>query len=180
MLYTLALQALHVNGEFCEFGVYKGGTAILLSEIMTRENSESIKKLHLFDTFEGMPVTDPKRDLHQLGDFNDTSLEQVKNNVGKQEIVVFHPGVIPDTFKGMESKWISFAHVDVDIYKSVWDCCVFIYPRLEKGGMMIFDDYGFPSCPGARQAVDQFFKDKPEEPLVLSTGQAIVFRSNQA
>jgi len=41
---------------------------------------------------------------------------------------------------------------------------------------MIFDDYGFPTCPGAQQAVDEFFEDKPEVPLVLTTGQALVFK----
>ena len=41
---------------------------------------------------------------------------------------------------------------------------------------MIFDDYGFPSCPGARRAVDEFFLDKHEIPLILATGQAVVFR----
>ena len=41
---------------------------------------------------------------------------------------------------------------------------------------MVFDDYGFASCPGARKAVDEFFNDKPERPLVLPTAQAIVMR----
>jgi O-methyltransferase len=42
---------------------------------------------------------------------------------------------------------------------------------------MIFDDYGFPSCPGARAAVDEFFRGAAAVPLVLSTGQAVVFKS---
>jgi O-methyltransferase len=41
---------------------------------------------------------------------------------------------------------------------------------------MIFDDYGFPSCPGARKAVDEFFGGKPETPIVLGTGQALIVR----
>jgi O-methyltransferase len=41
---------------------------------------------------------------------------------------------------------------------------------------MVFDDYGFQSCPGARKAVDSFFSDKPEQPLILSNAQAIVIR----
>lgn len=69
------------------------------------------------------------------------------------------------------------AHVDVDIYHAITACCQFIFPRLAAGGFMVFDDYGFPSCPGARLAVDQFFADKKVYPLVLSTGQAIVFKS---
>ena len=41
---------------------------------------------------------------------------------------------------------------------------------------LVFDDYGFPSCPGARAAVDDFFRSKPEVPLVLPTGQAVIIK----
>jgi O-methyltransferase len=40
---------------------------------------------------------------------------------------------------------------------------------------MVFDDYGTPTCPGARLAVDEFFADKNENPLIIPTGQAVVF-----
>lgn len=175
VLYTLASQALRLNGDFWECGVYKGGTAKLLAALIDQENVGYPVKLHLFDTFEGMPDTDLQRDLHQRGDFSDTSLESVRKRVGGGEIVGFHKGLIPDTFNGMEVSRISFAHIDVDIYQSVMDCCAFIYPRLIPGGFIVFDDYGQPSCPGARQAVDAFFEDKPEQPLVLPTGQAVIF-----
>ena len=64
----------------------------------------------------------------------------------------------------------------VDIRQSVLDCCEFVYPRMVPGGVLVFDDYGFLTCPGARAAVDEFFSDKPEHALVLHTGQAIVFK----
>lgn len=176
-LYTLASQALSLQGDFWECGVYKGGTAILLAELLASQRT--LSKLHLFDTFEGMPDTDPQKDLHRRGDFADTSLAAVQERVGRENKVVFHKGFIPHTFEGLEHTKIAFAHVDVDIYRSVLDCCLFIMPRLVQGGFVVFDDYGFPSCPGARQAVDEFFKDRKERPLVLPTGQAIVFASSQ-
>jgi hypothetical protein len=49
-----------------------------------------------------------------------------------------------------------------------------IYPRLAPGGFMVFDDYGFKECQGARLAVDEYFEDKPEFPIALRTGQALV------
>lgn len=176
VLYILGSQCLFLNGVFFECGVYKGGTALLLAGILDQADFRNKKKLFLFDTFEGMPETDSEKDLHKQGDFSDTSLEAVKSYVGHPEITFFVKGLIPDSFTGMEDLVISFAHIDVDIYSSVIECCRFIYPRMEKGGIMIFDDYGFPSCPGAREAVDLYFKDKPEFPLVLSTGQALVFK----
>jgi O-methyltransferase len=41
---------------------------------------------------------------------------------------------------------------------------------------MVFDDYGEPTCPGARKAVDEFFADKPETPIYIPTGQCLVHR----
>jgi O-methyltransferase len=123
-----------------------------------------------------MPDTDPHRDRHRKGDFSDTSLEAVRERVGNRDVVSFHPGFIPDTFKGLEDQAIALAHIDVDIYKSVIDSCDFIYPRTLAGGFLIFDDYGFATCPGARKAVDEFFRGKPEVPLVLPTGQAVIVK----
>ena len=174
VLYCLAKQAIHLPGEFWECGVYKGGTASLLAEILFRQNRSPLR---LFDTFSGMPATDAGQDVHGEGDFADTSVGAVRAQVGHDELVTYHKGFIPDTFKGLEKSAICFAHIDVDIHRSVLDCCGFIYPRLVKGGFMIFDDYGFASCPGARSAVDQFFQGTGVVPLVLSNGHAIVFKS---
>jgi O-methyltransferase len=175
ILYSLAQNAVHLQGDFWECGVYRGGTARMFAEFLVRNGRPGVK-LHLFDTFEGMPETDPQFDLHKRGDFSDTSLAAVKEAVGNRGCVDFHPGWVPDTFQDMPNERIALAHVDVDIYQSVLDCCEFIYPRLEAGGAIIFDDYGFPSCPGARKAVDEFFSDKMEAPIVLPTGQALAIR----
>jgi len=172
-LRSLAKQARSVPGDFWECGVYKGGTAMLLESIV---RCAVDKALYLFDTFAGMPETDPKRDHHRRGDFADTSLEAVSGRVGQGPHVHYRPGLIPETFIGLEGQRVAFAHVDVDIFSSVTECCRFIYPRLSPGGVMVFDDYGFRTCPGARQAVDAYFSDRPEVPLVLPTGQAVVFK----
>jgi O-methyltransferase len=55
-------------------------------------------------------------------------------------------------------------------------CCEFFYPRLNPGGAMIFDDYGFPSCPGVRQAVDEYCRNHDLQLLYLQSGQALLYR----
>lgn len=179
VLYSLARQALGITGDFWECGVYKGGTAAMLAEIISHFSPDAPvprRQLRLFDTFCGMPDTNPEKDLHKKGDFSDVSMAEVKRVVGHDELVSYHQGFIPQTFKGLERSQIALAHIDVDIYQSVFDCSQFIFPRLVPGGFMIFDDYGFPSCPGARSAVDTYFKDSKAYPLVLPTGQAVVFK----
>ena len=174
VIQTLLKQAMHVAGDVWECGVYKGGTAAMMATIL-KEHGPS-KRLYLFDTFEGMPETDAEKDCHKKGDFSDTTLEAVSSYVGNEERCVMRKGLIPETFAGLESAQIAFAHIDVDIYKSILDCLEFIWPRLSLGGFMVFDDYGFPSCPGARAAVDEFFRQGPCVPLCLPTGQGLIFK----
>jgi O-methyltransferase len=168
VLYTLLRQTLRLSGDVWECGVYRGGTAALLAEMMADCAPE--RKLYLFDTFAGMPPTDANRDLHRAGEFADTSAEAVRHFVGNPATCNLRQGFIPHTFAGLDEHRIAFAHIDVDIYRSILDSLNFIWPRLTIGGIIVFDDYGFPSCPGARLAVDEFFADKSSLPLCLPTG----------
>ncbi|HEV2486426.1 MAG TPA: TylF/MycF/NovP-related O-methyltransferase [Terracidiphilus sp.] len=174
VLWILLRQALNLSGDIWECGVYRGGTAAMMAAVL-RDSAQSDKKLFLFDTFQGMPETDSQKDLHRKGDFGDTSVQAVRDYVGG-EICILREGLIPYTFKGLESARIAFAHVDLDIYRSILDCLSFVWPRLTVGGFIVFDDYGFPSCPGARTAVDEFFAPSASVPLCLPTGQAVVFK----
>ena len=174
VLYTLLRQAVYIQGDLLECGVYKGGTAAMMAAIL-RDRCPS-KRLYLFDTFAGMPETDPGRDWHKEGDFSDTTVEAVTSYIGNDDLCVLRKGFIPDTFAGLESVQIAFAHIDVDIYKSIMDSLEFIWPRLSFGGFIVLDDYGFPTCPGARASVDEFFQREPCAPLCLPTGQALVFK----
>jgi O-methyltransferase len=173
MLFQLALAASRLPGDVAEVGVYRGGTARLLA----RTTAPSGKTVRLFDTFAGMPSTDPVRDSHRSGDFGDSPLDDVRAYLADCPNVSFHPGLFPPTATQFEATSFCFAHIDVDIYASVRDCCEFFYPRTVAGGVLVFDDYGFRSCPGAKQAVDDFFASRPERPWWLPTGQAVVIRA---
>ncbi|HEV3085635.1 MAG TPA: TylF/MycF/NovP-related O-methyltransferase [Candidatus Elarobacter sp.] len=177
VLYNLLLQMLRtVRGDVAECGVYKGGTAHLFAGLMQQYGSS--KKLYLYDSFEGMPETNKTYDLHSKGDFADTSLASVRDYLREFGNIVFRQGFIPHTFAGMEAgHQFCFTHVDLDIHDAVLDASKHFYPRTPVGGVLVYDDYGFPSCPGARRAVDTFYADKPERPLVLSTGQCLVFKT---
>jgi O-methyltransferase len=173
IIYQLAHQACAVKGDAAEVGVYKGGTARLIAKILSEKKGKAV---HLFDTFSGMPPADPARDIHVCGDFSDTSLDSVKSYLKDLPNIVLHQGIFPQAAAPLNDARFSFVHIDADIYRSVMDCCIFFYPRMEKGGMMIFDDYGFLTCPGAKSAVDEFFSGCPERPSYLPTGQCIVIK----
>lgn len=176
MLEMFARHCAHLAGDFAECGVWRGGTAMLLADVL-REERVSERRLHLFDTFQGMPKSaneDPSG--HREGDFF-TSLGEVKALLTPFANVVFHPGEIPDTFDPVADRQFALIHVDVDLYKSTRDCLEFFYPRLVPGGILVCDDYGFPLYEkSARLAVDEFFKDKLENAISLRSGQCFCIK----
>lgn len=169
VLHRLAKQSRAVPGALAEVGVYRGGTAYILAR--TRPDA----RIYLFDTFEGMPTVDPALDLHRQGDFGDTSIGAVQEFVGTEN-AIFVKGVFPESARGLEHERFALVHADCDIYSSVRACCEWFYPRLVRGGVLVFDDYGQLTCPGAKRAVDEFFAKRPEVPILVGEGQALVFK----
>lgn len=174
-LYKMSQYAAAINGDFAECGVYQGGTAFFLAQQAKAAN----KKIYLFDSFAGLPSSVNEHDnFHKEGDFYDTNFADVQNFLKEfKENIVFRPGFIPATLKGIEKEKFSFVHVDVDLNQTVIECCEFFYPRLAAGGIMVFDDFGFPSCMGVRKAVEDYFLKVSQPVIVLPTGQAFVIRS---
>ena len=144
-LATNAQIASKHQGDFAEFGVYKGGAALLLHNIAPN------KILHLFDTFEGMPENDQFEQGHRAGDFSDTSEEKVRELLGPSRNIIFHKGWFP--LQKMPNTMYSFVHIDADIYQSTKAGLDYFCPRLVPGGRIVFDDYDWPQCPGVKKAI---------------------------
>lgn len=144
LLMNFAQHAVGIEGDFAECGVYRGGTALILARILQGEQ----KDLYLFDSFQGLPKENLEFDNYfRQGDFSDGSSEAIRELLqGVHDRVQIKKGWIPDSFQGLEDTRYAFVHIDTDLYQSALDCCEFFYPRLAAGGIMLFDDYGFPAC----------------------------------
>jgi O-methyltransferase len=176
ILLSLARHATLLDGDFAECGVCRGGTALLVSRLL--DASARGRRFFLFDSFEGLPTTDADHDnYYKAGDFSFSDVDAIGRLLGSYDGITVKKGWIPETFQGLEPCRFSYVHVDVDLYQPTMDCCRFFYPRLVPGGVVVFDDYGFPSCRGEKDAADEFFADKPEKPFTLPTGQAVLIKS---
>jgi len=127
-----------------------------------------VRTLRLFDTFTGRP----DKTAHDTGCsdslFAETSLADVQALVPQ---AVYHVGVIPETFAGLEDARIAFAYVDLDLYQGTLDAVAFILPRLVPGGVMVVDDYLEPVVwPGVKLAVDALV------PSVIVQGKRAIIR----
>lgn len=165
--------ALRQPGDLAECGVFRGATAYLAAKAIVAEGSG--RRLHLFDSFEGLSAPRPgDGDFWRAGSMA-CSAEEVAANLGNLvDVTLFHPGWIPTRFGEVADRRFCFLHLDVDLHQPTLDSLRFFYPRMMPGGVILCDDYGFDTCPGARRAMDEFFADLPEPILSLPTGQGLV------
>ncbi len=135
-----------------EVGVYKGGSLKLLAM------SFPGRRVFGFDSFQGLPAQHwTNMDIHQPGEFSDTSLEAVSEFLGEHKSnVQLVKGIFPASATLLENEAFAFVHIDTDFYLSVKACLHWFWPRLLPGGIIVLDDYLWPACPGVEQALLEF------------------------
>lgn len=161
------------EGDIAEVGIYKGGSFKLLCELFPD------RSILGFDTFEGLPLDKwNPREVHKPGEFSDTSLEGVTNFLspdGKPSNWTLTVGIFPGSAYSFVWKTFAFVHIDTDFYECVKDSIDWFWPRLVDDGIMVFDDYDWPNCPGVKKALDEF-----GEPIKqLTKYQAYITKTNK-
>lgn len=177
-LYALAFNAKQVlddgvAGDIAELGVYRGNSAALFAHYARMHG----RKVHLFDTFEGFDTRDLVGvDKSKGMEFNDTSVEQVRELVGEQD-VTFVQGRFPQSVPhDLYDSRYALVHIDCDLYEPAKAGLEFFYPRLSPGGLLIMHDYGNPYWSGIKRAVDEYCRAIPERPVVVGdkSGTAMI------
>ena len=69
---------------------------------------------------------------------------------------------------------ISWLHIDLNSSYATKKALEFFYEKIEKNGIILFDDYAHDSYEDTRIVIEEFFKDKKINFLQLMTGQVIV------
>ena len=158
----LAESVLGVEGDFVEFGCYKGDTSLLLQEILVKKDVEKpAKKLWIYDSFEGLPEKGAQDDsvlgvLFKSGELAVTKRE-VKQRFLKAGLPV--PVIKKAWFADLTGEdlpeKIAFAFLDGDFYESIRDSLRLVVSRMSEGGVIVVHDYTNPALPGVKKAVDE-------------------------
>ena len=165
----------NIDGDVCEFGVAQGITSQLIANEILHSNT---KKLHLFDSFEGLPMPTNKDSLKD-DIFNLGSIEAYAGKMSVPEISVInrlkaikfpkkrieiHKGFIEELIvdKNQFPEYVSFAYVDFDFYEPIKITLEFLDQVTKNGSIIIVDDYDFFST-GAKIAVDEFIKENQKK-----------------
>lgn len=181
VLYQAIWNVRHLSADgasMAEVGVYRGGGSYfmaLVADKMFRRKAT----IHACDTFEGHPdEIDPVVDNnHWPGKFGGASFADVQSYLAGFTNVKLHRGRFQDSCVEVSGEQFCFVHVDVDIFSATRACLDFFADRLLTGGIMVVDDYGFTTCEGAKQAVDNFIDDRTNYiRFHLDTGQCVLIR----
>lgn len=159
----LAKSVLEVPGDFVEMGCYKGDTSLILAELLVENHVEkSVKKLWIYDSFEGLPEKNIA-DNSVLGeDFKAGELFVTKREVKERFLRAGLP--VPRIVKGWFGELssndlpdrIAFAFLDGDFYESIRDSLKLVEGRMIEGGVVVVHDYLNPALPGVKKAVDEW------------------------
>jgi hypothetical protein len=178
-LIQLARSVRNLRGSTAECGVLGGvGSAMICK---TLEGGYQDKEHHWgFDSFEGLPEPE-KIDISSHSWQKKGSLaispQVALKNLADFEFCTLVKGWIPQCFDPAQAERFRLVHIDLDLYQPTLDSLEFFYPRTHTGGVFVFDDYGHLTCPGVRQAVDEFLRDKPEPIIESVCGTAFVFKA---
>jgi O-methyltransferase len=155
-LWSLVAELRDIPGSVLEVGVWRGGSGTLMAARMA--DIQQTDPVYLCDTWEGVVKTGPEDIYYHDGKHDDTSKAIVEALVAQMRLtnVVLLQGVFPDdTAAQLSDDIFRLVHVDVDVYQSAKDVFDWAWPRLSSGGLAVFDDYGFPACPGVTRFVDE-------------------------
>ncbi len=170
MLCSAVRATRTIKGDVIEFGTFRGGSAGVILQNLAKD-----KVLHVFDSFAGMPEVAPQDNFHKKGDFAGTDEKRVFDGLSALgENFEMHVGYFEETLPAFSSRadqTYSLVHIDADLYESILTALEHCVPRMDKDSIIIFDDYGSPTCVGARQAVDEFFLERPESIVGLTGPQ---------
>lgn len=120
------------KGLFLEFGVYKGYTINLLSNLIGNKT-----KIYGFDSFEGLPeFWKPTQDK---GAFNVNSvLPKVNENV--ELIKGWFDETLPSFAEEHRERFCSLIHIDCDLYSSTKTVFDNLKENIRKGTIIMFDE----------------------------------------
>ncbi len=173
-LYQMARHANAVKGNFAQVGVYRGGTAKVIASV-----TDSTRPFYLFDTFAGLPDGGPHEEVHTEGEFA-ASLEEVIPLFADDPRIMITKGLFPQTACVIPpNERFAFVYLDVDLYQSNLTGLKYFFPRMNPGGIMMFDDYGWEHCPGIKKSIDDFLREtgRPEVPIMTTRFQAMLIKS---
>jgi O-methyltransferase len=157
---VMYINSADVKGDIAEFGTMGGFTARTLAAAMVfdpvYQPNRPLRKLRLFDSFEGLPEFTSKIDLESPHVKSGTWSKGGCKILSASELRTMVEGIIPPRRVEINEGWfadtvnrlpdgtrLALIHFDGDLYQSTMDALVPCFERgfISKGAVIYFDDW---------------------------------------
>lgn len=174
---------LEVPGDIAELGVFRGlglmTWANLLEAYCIGDRTKTVYGFDNWTGFTGFSPEDGARseDAHKVeGGFDASAfkaeLEDAIAIFDQDRFIPWKPRIklvegdiettVPSFLEENPGIRFSLVHFDCDLYRPTKASLEAIWPRVSRGGVVMFDEYAIRDWPGETQAVDEYFADKPD------------------
>jgi hypothetical protein len=179
---NLFQQTLSVPGDIAELGVYRGLGLMTWANLLEAFClGDRTKTVFGFDNWTGFTQfstedgAEKKESGKTVGGFDPADFKRELLNAieiyDNDRFVPWKPRIklidgditqsVPSFLKENPGVRFSLVHFDCDLYEPTHAALNAIWPKVARGGVVIFDEYGIHDWPGETAAVDQFLADKP-------------------
>ena len=168
-------ETQHLDGDIVECGIGRSRSLIILSSLVIGLNLN--KKIYAYDSFAGFPTPNPQDASFRMpkaGDwssspsgkyqytpeFSHQVLKSAEIPIEKIKLKLVK-GFFRDSLPEAEPQKISLLNIDGDLYESYKDCLTYLFPKVQKGGIILFDDFSDidsdkGAFPGSRLAAKEY------------------------
>ena len=184
-LIKFAGVALGLEGDFVECGVDRGGMSLAL--LTYHSQVLPSRQLWLFDTFEGIFYEQMNEVEREKSPFVKKSYkdryppiyDEVCRTFSGYSNVQIIPGTIPETLDKFSGQKVAFLHIDMNVAYPEVKVLEYFWPYITHGGVIVLDDYGFPSHFEQKKAMDDCAKRLGTEIILQPTGQGLIIKQKK-
>ena len=180
--HELFMKTLAIPGDIAELGVFRGGGLFSWANFLESYCiGDRTKVVYGFDNWKGFVELNPEDGVvekhveKEVGGFSpENYFEELKSAINifdQDRFVSWKPRIklvagdieetVPEFIKENPGIRFSLIHFDCDLYKPTKTALEQLWPRLSRGGVILFDEYSILEWPGETKAADEFFADKP-------------------
>lgn len=170
-----AQNALGLDGDFVECGVYRGFSTAVAARYL--DFGACPKTWHLYDTFAGIPADQLDAGHGNPAGYQDATLHAaVRRRFEGYPNIKVHQGRVPEVLRESAPGRVAFLHLDMNSSKAEVGALEVLYDRLAPGAYVVLDDYGWHAYRQQKIAEDAFFAARGCKVLELPTGQGMVMK----
>jgi O-methyltransferase len=173
-----AQHAMRIPGDLVECGVNTGILSLAICNYLDLKE----KSMYLFDTYEGIPVSQMNEHeklmrVRENENLYEPCFEVAKKNFSPFPNVHLIKGIVPDSLKLVDIKCVSYLHLDMNIVYPEIEAINFFWDKISQGGIILLDDYGWAPYVAQQKAMDEFASTKGVKIASLPTGQGLLIKS---